>query len=371
MLRSTEAQRLRLVELEARILPILVVISVVFWVGLGLLALSYPAENVGITVFIGLWFMGFLVVSQLRAQRSSAPLVWLVGQEIGVIAILVYVMTWSGGVNSPALPMTVIIAMVVGMRFPARWTAAQVTVALVAIAGGLWLSDADGVRDAPVQTLAWLAAFALAASVTNMLARAERGARRDAVHDALTGLLNRAALHIRLEEAQAQPSRRAETLSVIAADLDGLKAVNDRFGHEAGDEVLRGVAASLGGSIREGDLLYRLGGDEFLVVLPATPTSEAAELAERLRATIAALRPAGHRVTLSAGVAGVVHEVVDLEHLIGRADRALYAAKDGGRDRVRIADPDPPLVGAALTDAHGRDLRADHSGRAPVDRLQP
>lgn len=345
--RSTEAQRLRQVELEARILPILVVISIVFWCGLGLLALSYPVENVGITAALGLAFMGFLAVSQRRAQRSSAPLAWLVGQEIGVVAILVYVMTWSGGVNSPALPMMVIIAMVMGMRFPARWTAAQVTVALAAIAGGLWLSDADGVRDAPVQALAWVCAFALAAYVTNMLARAERGARRDAVHDALTGLLNRAALHIRLEDAREQPSRRAETLSVIAADLDGLKAVNDRFGHEAGDDVLRGVASSLHGSIREGDLLYRIGGDEFIVVLPATPTSEAAELAERLRLTISRLRPAGHSVTLSVGVAGVVHEIADLEHLISRADRALYAAKDGGRDRVRVADPDPPLVPAA------------------------
>ncbi|MFA9269554.1 MAG: GGDEF domain-containing protein, partial [Baekduiaceae bacterium] len=93
-------------------------------------------------------------------------------------------------------------------------------------------------------------------------------------------------------------------------------------------------------SIREGDLLYRLGGDEFLVLLPATPTSEAADLAERLRATVAARRPAGPDVTLSAGVAGVIHQHVDLEHLISRADRALYAAKQDGRDQVQLAEPD-------------------------------
>lgn len=339
-LQSTEAQRLRQVEFERRVFPILLVIAAVMWVGLALLALSHPLDDVLVTGVVGAAYFGFLFFSQRRAVRSSRPLVWLALQELGVILLLGSAITWSGGVHSAALPITVVVALVIGVRFPTRWVMAQIPVYALVILACVWAGDADEFIARPVEGLAWLSAFVLAAVVTNMLAHAERNARRDAVHDALTGLLNRQALDERLQRAQPHPNRRAETLSVIAADLDGLKAVNDSSGHEAGDEVLRDVASALAASIREGDLLYRLGGDEFLVLLPATPTSEAAELAERLRATIAARRPAGHDVTLSAGVAGVVHQHVDLEHLISRADRALYAAKQDGRDRVQLAAPD-------------------------------
>lgn len=348
LLQSTEPQRLRQVELERRIFPILLLIAVVLWVGLALLALSYPLRDVLVTAVLGLAYMAMMFAVQRRATHSTAPLAWLTIQELGIIGLLVYVMTWSGGVHSPALPMTIVVAIVIGVRFPLRWGAAQITVSAAAILAAMWFGAEEALRSAPVEALSWLLAFVLAATVTNMLAQAERGARKDALHDALTGLLNRKALHSRLEDAATVPSRRAETLSVIAADLDGLKAVNDRFGHEAGDDVLRDVAASLAGSIREGDLLYRLGGDEFVVILPATPTSEAAELAERLRGAVARLRPGGRDVTLSLGVSGVVHAHVDLEHLISRADGALYAAKAAGRDRVDVADP----VGAPLPVTH-------------------
>lgn len=339
-LQSTEAQRLRQVEFERRIFPILLVIACVMWVGLLLLALSYPLDDVLVTASFGAVYFGFLFFSQRRAVRSTSPLVWLALQELGVILLLGSAITWSGGVHSAALPITVVVALVIGVRFPTRWVAAQVPVYALVILVCMWAGNPDEFIARPVEGLSWLCAFILAAVVTNMLARAERNARSDAVHDALTGLLNRKALDERLEHRPPHPNRRAETLSVIAADLDGLKTVNDGFGHEAGDDVLRDVAAALATSIREGDLLYRLGGDEFLVLLPATPTSEAAELAERLRATVATRHPAGHDVTLSAGVAGVVHQHVDLEHLISRADRALYAAKQDGRDRVQLAAPD-------------------------------
>jgi diguanylate cyclase (GGDEF)-like protein len=344
VLQSTEPQRLRQVEVERRIFAILLTIGLVLWGGLGLLALSYPLRDVLITGVAGAVYMGYLLVSERRVAHSPAPLAWLVGQEVGVMGLLAYVMTWSGGVQSPALPMTIVIGVIIGVRFPPRWAAAQVTGDVAVIVTAMWLGDAELFRASPVQVLSWVFAFVLAALVANMLSRAERGARRDALHDALTGLLNRTALHARLEEARAQPSRRAETLSVIAADLDGLKAVNDRFGHDAGDAVLRAVAASLSASVREGDLLYRLGGDEFVIILPGTPTGEAAELAERLRAAVGVLHPSGRSVTLSVGVSGVLHGIADLEHLLSHADRALYAAKTGGRDRVRIAEPGTPVV---------------------------
>lgn len=372
MLQSTEPQRLRQVEIERRIYPILLVVAGSMWLGLWSLALAYDVRDVLVTSALGVVYTAVMFVAQHRAERSSAPLAWLSIQEFGILGLLAYTISWSGGVHSPALPMTILVALLIGIRFPWRWSAVQVAITGPAILAGVVIGDPAAFRDAPLEAISWLMTFVIAVLIATMLARAERGARRDAIHDALTGSLNRKALQMRVETARGGQSRRAETLSVIAADLDGLKGVNDRFGHEAGDAVLRGVAAALRRSIREGDLLYRLGGDEFIILLPATPTSEAAELAERLRATIRSLRPAGHEVTLSAGVAGVVHEIVDLEHLISRADRALYTAKDDGRDCVRTADPDPPAVRVPGRSAHPRDLRADHSGRAPsLDPLEP
>lgn len=337
-LQSTEAQRLRQNEIERRILPIKIVVAVVLWIGLGLLALSHPWSDVVATAILGGAFVVYLVISDRRARHSRAPLLWLAGQELGVIAILAFVMTWSGGPDSAAIPMLIPIAIILGTRFPLTWLVPLVGACVAMAVSAMVVGDVDALRDAPVQALSWIVCFCLAAALAHMLAKAERRARKDAVHDALTGVLNRKALEVRIDRERERPSRRAETLSVIAADLDGFKEVNDACGHDAGDAVLRAVARALADAIRAQDQLYRLGGDEFVVLLPGTATVEAAELAERLRATVRALRPDGHAITLSAGVAGVVHERLDLEHLISRADRALYAAKAAGRDRVELAD---------------------------------
>lgn len=339
-LQSPEPQRLRQVEIERRILPMRAAVGVVLWVLLGFLALTYPPADVLPTALLATGCVGVLVLCHLRVQRSPAPLAWSALEELAVLAVLSFALTWSGGLHSAVLPLMLMNAIMMGTRFPVRWLVPLVAIAVAVVGAAMVIADPGHVREAPLQTVAWLAAFVLAAGLSAMVARAERRARKDAVHDALTGVLNRLALDARLDEMRARPSRRAETLSVIVLDLDGFKAVNDDAGHHAGDAVLRSVADAVRGSIRVGDLLYRLGGDEFLVVLPGTPTSEAAALAERLRSEIAGARPGGRDITLSLGVAGVVHAHVDLEHLIGRADAALYAAKADGRDRVGLAEPE-------------------------------
>ncbi|UUY05773.1 GGDEF domain-containing protein [Svornostia abyssi] len=209
-LQSTEAQRLRQVEFERRIFPILLVVAGVMWAGLGLLALSHPLDDVLITAAVGTVYFGFLFYSQRRAVRSTSPLVWLALQELGVILLLGSAITWSGGVHSAALPITVIVALIIGVRFPTRWVIAQIPVYAILILACIWVGDADELTAGPVEGLAWLSAFVMAAIVTNMLAHAERNARRDAVHDALTGLLNRQALTERLEQAHPppEPARR-------------------------------------------------------------------------------------------------------------------------------------------------------------------
>lgn len=340
MLQSTESQRLRQVEIERRILPVRAALGVILWALLGALALSYPRADVLSTAALAAGSVGVLVLCHRRAQRSPAPLAWSALEELCVIAVLAYGISWSGGAHSPVLPLALMNAIMMGTRFPGRWLVPLVTTALVLVGAGMLAAGPVGGGSPRLEPVSWLAAFMMAAALSSMLARAERRARQDAVHDALTGTLNRMALDTRLDDMRARASRRAATLSVIALDLDGFKAVNDRDGHLTGDAVLRGVAGTITGAIRADDLLYRLGGDEFLVVLPGTPPGEATELAERLRGEVAGARPGDRDVTLSLGVAGVVHAQVDVEHLIGRADAALYAAKAGGRNRVVLAEPE-------------------------------
>ena len=158
--------------------------------------------------------------------------------------------------------------------------------------------------------------------------------RTEAVVDDLTGLLNRRALDQRLEELRALAAVGDQSIAAIAADIDHFKRVNDEHGHARGDAVLAQVAQRLRGRLRAFDLAYRVGGEEFLVLLPGASADEAAALAEGLRDAIGSDPIAGLSITVSFGVAATGGGAFDGEGLLADADRALYAAKAAGRDRV-------------------------------------
>jgi diguanylate cyclase (GGDEF)-like protein len=159
---------------------------------------------------------------------------------------------------------------------------------------------------------------------------------RQALVDGLTGLANRRAASDALHVEAARAERLETPLSVVLADLDGFKDVNDEHGHAVGDAVLRAFAEVLRDTLRESDLAGRWGGEEFLLLLPGADEEGAAQLAERVRIGLAARRiPSvpGLRVTASFGVAEYVGEA-NTEQLVAAADDALYRAKRGGKDRV-------------------------------------
>ncbi len=174
--------------------------------------------------------------------------------------------------------------------------------------------------------------------------RGERsGLRHEASRDPLTGLLNRRAIEAVLRGMAASE----DDYALLFLDVDHFKQVNDTLGHDAGDDVLRLVAETLAGSARSGDLIGRLGGEEFVVVLPGAGTNEACAVAERCLASIAtASRAPGSQapVTVSGGVAVACgDEREPWERVLERADRALYDAKAQGRNRVVLA-PRPRLA---------------------------
>ena len=161
-----------------------------------------------------------------------------------------------------------------------------------------------------------------------------------ATHDALTGLLNRRAILETLKKELERSTREGTQLSVIMADLDHFKQINDTYGHLAGDAVLREAAQRLQASMRVYDAVGRYGGEEFLVVSPGCGLAEAAEQAERLRKRISKAAVHGLdcaiAVTMSLGVVTATAEVRQPGDLLRLADDALYAAKHGGRDRVEV-----------------------------------
>ena len=174
------------------------------------------------------------------------------------------------------------------------------------------------------------------------LQRATSDLRRAAHTDALTGLFNRRIFMERLEEEAERVSRHGSALSVLLCDLDHFKKVNDTYGHDAGDSVLKGVAEVAEDVKRITDVVARTGGEEFALVLPETGHDGAKKLANRLRQAIEEMEvttSTGQRIkiTASIGVATVSKIGKNVDVFLRDADLALYRAKDTGRNRVCFA----------------------------------
>lgn len=163
-----------------------------------------------------------------------------------------------------------------------------------------------------------------------------------ALRDELTGSHNRRGILEYAQRRYAEARQSGGHFSIALVDLDHFKAINDSFGHDVGDAVLQAFAVAAQARLRESDWLGRFGGEEWLIVMPGTPASQAEAIFARLRAGVAALAlpelPAGYPVAFSMGVAELSLSDGDFPALLKRADRALYAAKSGGRDRYVVAD---------------------------------
>ena len=239
----------------------------------------------------------------------------------------------------------------------ATWVPFVVAAVLLMIAGA-WQAGHQG----PWLFLAGLAVlgwglgliFWLSKRVMRLLeerdhARAEaKRVRRDSERDALTGVLNRAAWRSRLEQAAADMKDAGKTMSVLFFDIDLFKLVNDSLGHAAGDECLKAVARIVGEELRGGDILGRLGGEEFAVILPTARRIHAIAVAERIRTAVqehcAIVGEDQVELTVSVGAAEYLGPDESFEALMERADRAMYNAKGSGRNIV-VADPLTPSTG--------------------------
>jgi diguanylate cyclase (GGDEF)-like protein len=247
----------------------------------------------------------------------------------------------SGGATQPTLSWMAIPVITLSSRFPMRGVVAGVIVniaILLAVAFGV---NAHEVIENPVLVIAPVALLLCVAVLSTPLMRSDIQHRSDAVIDQLTGMLNRKALSTRVLELSQQSALTGESVGIIIGDLDHFKDINDTRGHTVGDVVLKDVAYQMRKQLRAFDLAYRLGGEEFLILLPGSDIAQSAELAEQLRSGIAQSSVAGGiGVTMSFGVGASRNgEPFDYGTVFKMADAALYRAKGNGRDRVCLSEP--------------------------------
>jgi diguanylate cyclase (GGDEF)-like protein len=287
-----------------------------------------------------------LLTLDRRIAASSVPELHVASSLVVMEAILAAAVALSGGPTSLALPWLVFPAAFSAIRFRGAvlfvFVGLTVAMMLTATAG----IDPSGFLHHPAPVLIAAVLMVGVTACVYALNAAEAEQREGAGLDHLTGLLNRSSLQLRFDELVQQASLFGEPVSVIALDLDHFKAINDQHGHVRGDAVLREVAYTLRRQLRSFELVYRVGGEELLVLLPGTALLDAARVAERLRRAIATVRPGGLDVTASFGVAQA-DEHATLARTFEAADAALYAAKGAGRDCVRVAGE----AAAALAEA--------------------
>jgi diguanylate cyclase (GGDEF)-like protein len=221
-------------------------------------------------------------------------------------------------------------------RFPVRGVILGVAVTVLLMLAVAFGVDAQAVIDSPPLLIMPLALTMAVAVLSTALMQSDVIHRSEAVIDPLTGMLNRNSLKDRTFELSHQSERTGQPVGLIVGDLDHFKEVNDSYGHATGDAVLQDIAYVLRKQLRAFDLAYRIGGEEFLVLLPGANLEQSAAMAERLRTGVEADTVGGGlRVTMSFGVsASHTDSAFDYETVCAQADGALYEAKRRGRNRV-------------------------------------
>ena len=335
--------RARLIDMEQRLRPVR--------------NLAFGALGVALVAsghWVGWWTLLPLVVAAVafmlmgrRVEDRPRPELGIAIAWVASVALISVSVSLSGGPKSPGLPWLAIPIVTLPARFRLRGVVAGVALTIVALLAVTLGVNADAAVDNPSSLIF---SFALIMAVTCLsvaLMRSDVDHRNDAVIDPLTSMLNRNALASRVAELTQQARVSRQPVAMIVADVDSFKAINDEHGHSVGDAVLRDLAYRIRAELRAYDLAYRLGGEEFLVLLPGAEADDAAEIASRLRSVVQDTKLCGLSVTMSFGVGASGDGLFDYDEVFEAADQALYLAKRAGRNCVRVAGATRP--GAAQT----------------------
>lgn len=331
------------------------VIRIVSWAFLMAVAVFAAASGVwadvlpAIVIVIAVTGLLMLVIQDVlprtAVRRIGGPL-----QGILALAFVTGLVVMTGGLESP---FTFGFPLIVGAG--ALLVAARTALALAILATACYIGAGLVADPTPevgplVQMAVTLTGVFLLAYIGASVGREQRRARDAAIRlstvDSLTGLFNRTYFFTALEREIARGDRSGRAFCLVMLDLDDLKAVNDRFGHIAGDQVLRSVADIVRGGVRKIDVAARYGGDEFVALLPETDPTGGWVVAEKVRLTVAeqGLPGVDPGPTVSVGVVSYPADGRSADALLVSADRAMYASKRGGKNRVARAQTEPMML---------------------------
>ena len=269
-----------------------------------------------------------------RLKRARHPEYLLFAAWSATQVMIAFSIAVAGGPHLLGLAWLAIPLITLSARFSLHGVAIGLAFTLILVLALGFGVDARAVIGDPPLLLVPIVMMVSITMFQTVLTRSDVKYRAEAMLDPLTRMLNRNALGRRAAELAQQATVRGEPIALIVGDVDGFKRINDEHGHAAGDAALRDIAAALRDALRAFDLVYRTGGEEFVVLLPGATEAHATGVAQKLRRAVAARPCGGHLVTMSFGVAASDARGFDYDAVFTEADDALYQAKHGGRDRV-------------------------------------
>lgn len=295
-----------------------------------------------LAILISLFVIGPVGIRSLAARWRNT---FFFGWSVGTVLVIAVAVGLDQGADSPLAALLVLPVLFGGLLYPVRDVIGLAVVALTVFA----LLFVAGPPVGGARALATAIMIGVAGGISAMAAMNREIGEEErqgltarlhqlATYDGLTGCLNYQAFQAALLGEAERTERYGRQLSVVIADLDGFKAINDRHGHATGDTALTAIAAALQEGVRTADHVGRIGGDEFAVLVPETSMSEARELVQRLQAAVAAVAMP-EPLTLSFGLASWTGPGDSPAELLRRADDALYEAKQDGRDRLVVWAP--------------------------------
>jgi diguanylate cyclase (GGDEF)-like protein len=302
-------------------------------------AVMAPSFEWPLVVLAGV-MVAVVLIGGAHLDRRRRPELWVFFTTvISFQALVAGGVVLTGGPRTPLVCMVAVPVAMVATRFSRRGLIVGAPLsALVVLAVTLGI-DPGYVAAHPESVVVPLALVVCLALYLDPLLSSDVRHRANSSLDELTGLMNRRSLEPRLAEISQQAAMTGQPVSFVAGDLDHFKLVNDKWGHAVGDVVLSQAADAMRRCLRTFELLYRIGGEEFLLVLPGAGENDALTIAGSLRAAVEKAEPGGLGVTCSFGVATSRGADVAFEPLLKASDAALYAAKRGGRNRVELFNP--------------------------------
>ena len=330
-----EMDRERLLDMERRVKPVRAV-TIATVVVATLAATGWLGRpTMGAIFAASLLVAGMFAAADRLMQNSERPEYVMFAAWVGAEVLIAACLVMTGGPDSPALAWLAIPVVTLSARFSLRGIIIGLAITLLLLVAVTVGVDAAAVAAEATPVVAAAVVIVCVAVLSTALMRSDLDHRGEAVVDELTGMLNRRALATRADELTQQSELTGQQVGLIVADLDRFKGVNDSLGHAGGDAVLKDVAVRLREQMRAFDMAYRIGGEEFLVLVPGAGKDESARLAEALRQTVESKSLGGLDLTMSLGLsASKKGSRFDYDKVFAEADQALYRAKRQGRNQV-------------------------------------